>query len=112
MNPAEAARRGLVSGQVLRIWSERGACLAGLVISDAIADGVIQISTGAWLDLSHEGLDRHGNVNVLTRDLPTSSLAQGPTAHTTLVWAEPWLGELPRLEAFSPPEISGTAQLT
>ncbi|SED86699.1 molybdopterin-dependent oxidoreductase [Rhodobacter sp. 24-YEA-8] len=112
INPAEAARRGLVSGQVVRVWSERGACLAGLVISDAIADGVIQMSTGAWLDLSHEGLDRHGNVNVLTRDLPTSSLAQGPTAHTTLVWAEPWLGELPHLEAFSPPEISGTDQLS
>ena len=28
---------------------------------------------------------RHGNPNVLTKDVGTSSLAQGPTSHTTLV---------------------------
>ena len=30
-------------------------------------------------------LERHGNPNVLTKDVGTSSLGQGPTSHTTLV---------------------------
>jgi len=32
-----------------------------------------------------ENLEIHGNPNVLTKDAPTSSLSQAPTAHTTLV---------------------------
>ena len=32
-----------------------------------------------------ENLEIHGNPNVLTGDIPTSSLSQAPTAHTTLV---------------------------
>ena len=48
--------------------------------------GVVVLSTGAWFDPDDEiSLDRHGNPNVLTKDVGTSSLAQGPTSHTTLV---------------------------
>ena len=32
-----------------------------------------------------EQLEIHGNPNVLTGDIPTSSLSQAPSAHTTLV---------------------------
>ena len=48
--------------------------------------GVIVLSTGAWFDPDKDiSLERHGNPNVLTKDIGTSSLSQGPTAHTTLV---------------------------
>ena len=48
--------------------------------------GVVVLSTGAWFDPDENtGMDRHGNPNVLTKDVGTSSLGQGPTSHTTLV---------------------------
>jgi biotin/methionine sulfoxide reductase len=105
LNPKDARARGIRDGQVIRLRSARGACLAGAVISEDVAEGVVQMSTGAWLDLDADGVDRHGNVNVLTLDKPTSRLAQGPTAHTTIVFAEPFEGEAPPVRAYQPPDI-------
>ena len=45
--------------------------------------GVV-VSTGAWFSPhKKENLEIHGNPNVLTKDTPTSSLSQAPSAHTT-----------------------------
>ena len=49
------------------------------------------------------GLERHGNPNVLTLDKGTSRLAQGPSAHTTLVELEPVDGPIPEVKAFDAP---------
>ncbi len=105
LHPDEAARRGIQPGEIIRLRSERGTCLAGAVLSDAVMPGVVQLSTGAWLDLDGSE-DRHGNVNVLTADLPTSRLAQGPTAHTTTVFIKRTNGPPADVRAFIPPEIS------
>lgn len=105
INPADAAKRGIVTGDVIRLTSPRGQLLAGAVLCDAVAAGVVQMSTGAWLDLTGDGLDRHGNVNVLTRDTATSSLAQGPSAHTTLVMVERCDAPMQPHRAHQPPEI-------
>jgi len=71
-----------------------------------VRPGVVVLSTGAWYDPdSAGGLERHGNPNVLTRDKGTSRLAQGPSAHTTLVEMERARGSLPEVEAFEAPKI-------
>ena len=71
--------------------------------------GGVQMSTGAWydpLDPAEPGsLCKHGNPNVLTPDIGTSLLAQGPIAHTCLVDVEHYPGPLPQVTAFDPPEI-------
>ena len=89
MHPADATRRGLTAGEVVKVFNGRGACLAGLVISETIRPGVVQISTGAWFDPLEPGvigsLDNGGNVNMLTLDKGTSQLAQAPISQTTLV---------------------------
>jgi biotin/methionine sulfoxide reductase len=41
----------------------------------------------------------------LTLDKGTSSLAQGPIAHTCMVQVEKYNGPLPALTAFQPPDI-------
>ncbi|WP_173934756.1 molybdopterin-dependent oxidoreductase [Chelativorans sp. Marseille-P2723] len=105
MHPDEAAKRGIREGDVVLVRSARGACLGGAVLSEDVAPGVLQMSTGAWLDIGPDGIERHGNVNVLTMDLPTSRLAQGPTAHTTIVFVERFEGEPPAVRAFEPPQI-------
>ena len=76
-------------------------------MTDGVRSGVVEIATGAWYDPIEPGqigsLDRHGNPNVLTLDKGTSKLAQGPTAHSTLVELEKFGGEVPDISVFSPP---------
>ncbi len=92
---------------MVRVFNRRGAILAGAAVSDEIRRGVAQMSTGAWYDPEYPGvigsLDKHGNPNVLTMDKGTSRLAQGPSAQTTLVQIEKFVGEPPPVTAFSPP---------
>jgi len=104
VNPATAARHGLSPGGVVRVHNDRGACLAGLAVSDAVMPDVAVLPTGAWYDpVEPGGLCAHGNPNVLTYDAGTSGLAQGPSAHSCLVAIEPWSGPLPPVRAHQPP---------
>lgn len=104
MHPEDAAARGLAEGQIVRIHNARGACLAALRISDEIRPGVIQIATGAWFDPEGDTC-RHGNPNALTPDKGTSSLAQGPSAHSCLVRVEA-ADHVPQVRAGQPPQIA------
>lgn len=109
LNPSDAAARGVGEGDIARVFNDRGACLAGVVVSDAVMQGVAVLPTGAWFDLSEPGvpgaLEKHGNPNVLTRDKGTSGLAQGPSAHSCLVEVELFEGVVPAVTAFDPPAL-------
>jgi biotin/methionine sulfoxide reductase len=106
MHPKDASLRELKDGRIVRIFNDRGACLAGIKITEGIMPGVISLPTGAWCDPDNSGgAERHGNPNVLTQDTGTSSLAQGPTAHSCLVEVEPFKGEPPPVLCFKPPVI-------
>ncbi|MFW6077064.1 MAG: molybdopterin guanine dinucleotide-containing S/N-oxide reductase, partial [Hyphomicrobiales bacterium] len=81
INPADAEARGIRPGDVVRVFNGRGELLAGANLSTDIMPGVVQLATGAWYDpVRPFGLDRHGNPNVLTRDVGTSRLGQAPVA--------------------------------
>ncbi|MFD6952751.1 molybdopterin oxidoreductase [Nocardiopsis sp. TSRI0078] len=104
MRPEDARARGVADGDVVRVSSARGSCLAGVVVSEALRPGVVQLSTGAWYDPSAEGVAcTHGNPNVLTEDVGTSALSQGCTGQLTRVRVEPFDGEVPPVRAFEPP---------
>ena len=109
MHPADAEERGLGSEDIVRVFNERGSCLAAVRISDEVRQQVVQMSTGAWFDPVEPGkpgsMCKHGNPNLLTIDKGTSSLAQGPIAHTCLVEVEKFAGAIPPVTAFDPPEI-------
>ena len=114
LHPRDAEARNLGNGDVVRVFNQRGACLGGVVIDDQVMPGVAQMSTGAWYDPLEPGrtgsLCKHGNPNVLTPDVGTSQLAQGPIAHTCLVEIERYRDPLPRVTAFDPPEILSDKQ--
>ena len=107
MHPDDAAARNIADGNIVRLFNERGACLAGVRITDGIRRGVVQLPTGAWYDPAdpneENSLCVHGNPNVLTRDVGTSSLAQGCTGQLTTVEVERFDGNLPPIQAFDPP---------
>jgi biotin/methionine sulfoxide reductase len=106
IHPDDAARRGLVEGDVVRVFNDRGACLAGVKISDALRPGIVQLSTGAWFDPDDRGFCRHGNPNVLTLDQGTSPIAQGCVGQLVLVEIERWNEEVPPVRVHSPPETT------
>ena len=107
VNPGDAAARGIADGDVVRVFNDRGACLAGAVVSDAIRPGVVELATGAWFDpvdpATPGSLEKHGNPNVLTVDKPTSTLTQCCAAQTALVEVERYDEEPPGITAFAPP---------
>ena len=107
MNGDDALRLGLSEGDIVRVHNGRGACLASLRPSDALLAGVVQLATGAWYDPEEPGvagsLDKHGNPNVLTQDIGTSRLSQGPSAMTCLVSIERFEGPLPPITCFDQP---------
>ncbi|MCU1641698.1 MAG: molybdopterin oxidoreductase [Nocardia sp.] len=105
LHPQEAAARGLSDGDIVRIANDRGSCLAGLIIDDAVRPGVAQLSTGAWYDPdpSDPSFCRHGNPNVLTADRPSSTLSQGCTGQLTLVEIQAYRDEVPELAVSHPP---------
>ena len=107
MNHEDAAARGICHGDAVRLFNARGACAAVAHLDARIMSGVVKMATGAWYDPDWDddpNVCRHGNVNVLTADRPTSELAQGPAALSCLVevcrWAKP-----PASRAFKAPEI-------
>ena len=70
---------------------------------------VVQLSTGAWYDpldpSDPDSMCVHGNPNVLTDDVGTSSLARGCTGAAVLVEIEKFTGALPPVRAHQPPVI-------
>ena len=109
MHPADALARGLSEGDIVRLYNDRGACLACVTLTDSVRPGVAQLPTGAWfdpwIDAAGRALCIHGNPNVLTRDLGTSSLAQGCTGQLTVIEIERYDEPLPRIRAFDPPNL-------
>lgn len=111
LHPQTAAARGISDGDVVRLFNARGACLASARLSHDMRPDVVQLPTGAWFDPVPEADGRtlcvHGNPNVLTRDIGTSSLAQGCSGQLSVVQIEKYVGELPPIRAFEPPDSIG-----
>jgi biotin/methionine sulfoxide reductase len=107
LHPQDAAARGIAAGDVVRIFNDRGACLAGAAVTTAIRRGVVRLPTGAWFDPVGEAplLCAHGNPNVLTADIPSSRLSQGCAGQHALVEVERWTGEPPPVTVGSPPPL-------
>ena len=105
LSPEDAAERGISSGDVVRLFNHRGACLAAAVVDEGLRRGVVRINTGAWFDPDESGMCKAGNPNVLTPDRGTSRLAQGPAAHSCLIEVERYEGTLDPVTAYDPPDI-------
>jgi biotin/methionine sulfoxide reductase len=111
IHPDDAAARGIKDGDIVKLFNSRGACLASAHVTDDIRAGVVRLPTGAWYDPEDADEENplcvHGNPNVLTRDIGTSSLAQGCCGQLTTVQVERFAGNLPPIKTFDPPVVSG-----
>jgi len=116
MHPQDAVARGIAACDVVRVFNDRGACLAGVVLTTAIRRGVVRLPTGAWFDpvpgAGPVPLCAHGNPNVLTPDIPSSRLSQGCAGQHALVQVERWAGPLPPVTVGAPPPLLPAGPVT
>lgn len=97
MHPAAAEKLGLKSGDIAKVSSKRGSVLCGVVVTDRVRPDVVVVRHGAWFCPQEPGkegsLDLHGCDNVLTGDIPSSSLSCGNVANSWLVKVEKFTGK-------------------
>jgi biotin/methionine sulfoxide reductase len=106
MHPTDAQSRSIQDGDLVRLFNDRGACLAIAALSVDLRPGVAMLPTGATFDPDGRS-DRNSNPNVLTRDIGTSELGQGCSAQSCLIEIEPFCGAPPPLRINEPPPIRG-----
>ena len=89
INPDDAARHGVVTGDVIKVFNERGGVLVGAYVTERIMPGVVYVDHGARLDPIVPGeLDRGGAINTITPRNTTSKNATGMVSGGFLVGVE------------------------
>jgi anaerobic selenocysteine-containing dehydrogenase len=89
MNPRDASLRNIENGDIVKIFNERGAVLAGAYITERMIPGAVYIDHGARYDPIIPGeLDRGGAINTITPHNTTSTNATGMATSGFLVEVE------------------------
>ncbi len=86
INQIDAAPRGLRDGDAVKVWNARGALVLPCRITARVMPGVLAIPQGAWWAPDRDGVDRGGNVNVLSSERWTP-FAFGNAQHTIMAQA-------------------------
>ena len=89
INPIDAQKRGIVNGDMVRVFNGRGEVRIAAKVTPRIMPGVSAMGQGAWhnADMQGDRVDHGGCVNTLTTHRP-SPLAKGNPQHTNLVEIE------------------------
>jgi DmsA/YnfE family anaerobic dimethyl sulfoxide reductase A subunit len=84
INPVDAKKRGIKTGDKVKVFNDRGALVLPVKVTPRIIPGVVAMPQGAWYKPRPDGVDEGGCINILTSQRP-SPLAKGNPQHTNLV---------------------------
>ncbi|MDR0490918.1 MAG: molybdopterin-dependent oxidoreductase [Oscillospiraceae bacterium] len=86
LNPAEAEKRGIGHGDIVKVYNERGAVLCAAYVTQRLMPNVCYVDHGARVDSIIPGeLDRGGAINLITPTSHTSKYASGMATSGFLV---------------------------
>ena len=78
IHPDDAAAKGVPTGDVVKVFNERGAVLVGAYVTERVMPGVVSVDHGARYDPIVPGeFDRGGAINCITPRKTTSQNATG-----------------------------------
>jgi anaerobic selenocysteine-containing dehydrogenase len=90
IHPSDAAARGIVSGDVVDVFNERGHVLVGAYVTERIMPGAVYVDHGASYDPIVPGeIDRGGAINTITPHNITSKNVAGMAVSSFLVEVKP-----------------------
>jgi len=87
MHPADAAVRGIASGDLVLVRNPQGRMRIAAQVTDEIMPGVTSLLQGTWPALAADGTETAGCANVLTTTEPTLP-SHGPRTHSVQVQVE------------------------
>ncbi|MBK8021221.1 MAG: molybdopterin-dependent oxidoreductase [Chloroflexi bacterium] len=91
MNPIDAAARGIVSGDLVKITSSEGSAIRPVIVTERIMPGVTFLPHGAWTEFDEAlGVDKAGSDNYLEAGVPTVEGHSGFNSQNVEV--EKWTG--------------------
>ncbi|MBQ2681387.1 MAG: dehydrogenase, partial [Eggerthellaceae bacterium] len=104
--PEDAAKLGIVDGDIVKVYNDRGTVLCGAKISERILPQSVMVNKGSRSDPITSGLDRGGNINLISPAGPISKHCYGFAVSGYLVAVEKvadeemaqWMNDYP--EAF------------
>ena len=82
LNAGDAARLGIVMGDTVELWNDRGRVVVPAYVTERCMPGVLVLHEGAWMDLDEHSVDRAGNPDFLTKDDPSPA---GAFAYNTVL---------------------------
>jgi anaerobic selenocysteine-containing dehydrogenase len=84
IHPADASARAIASGDLIRVFNDRGSLTLRARVGDHVVPGMVAVPSGWWASLSPGG----SSANALTAD-GVSDIGGGGDFHSTLVEVEP-----------------------
>ena len=89
IHPADAAKRGIRSGDIVKVFNERGTVLGGALVWERIMPGVVSMDHGARVDYIIPGkVDRGGAINLISPSGIISKNCAGQATSSYLVEVE------------------------
>jgi len=66
MNPQDAGERGIIDGDMVKVFNDAGTSIVEVRLNKDIMTGVVCIEEGIWLELDSQGNDLAGSANMFT----------------------------------------------
>jgi trimethylamine-N-oxide reductase (cytochrome c) len=109
----DAAANGIKDGDLVELYNERGALIAGARVTRNIMKGVVSLEEGNWIQLDSRGRCNSGAINMITTSVASSGLSQATSANTCIASLKKCTDAESENFAYEPPAVekSGTLAL-
>lgn len=107
----DAAANNIKDGDLIELFNERGAVIAGARVTDQIMKGVVSLEEGGWIQLDSKGRCNSGSINMITTSVAASGLSQATSANTCIASLKKCTDPESENRAFEPPVIEDAGDL-
>jgi trimethylamine-N-oxide reductase (cytochrome c) len=111
LNPRDAAQRGIVEGDIIRLFNDRGSVLCVARLTERVQSGVVHSfeASAVYDPLGEPGAstDRGGCINQLTSNRAIAKKTNSSSYNSCLIQLEKWDGKDPFRQAAETAEVTG-----